>query len=81
MPLNCSSEQYAKLGGQFCPVCNGKNIDPAPPSWPENGVITMWIGCDDCRHVWKEIYNLTGFTELEISPQTIAPKDLDSINQ
>jgi len=68
-----TSEQYAILKGESCPVCGGTHLDRAPPSRPEDGEITVWVGCDGCRHAWKERYALSGYSELAFSPQPARP--------
>lgn len=63
-----SSVDYAATGGESCPVCGSAELDKAPASWPEKGEISVWVGCDACRHTWTESYRLAGYTELEQSP-------------
>lgn len=69
-----ASELYAHSKGESCPVCGGTSLDRALPSWPENGEITAWVGCDSCRHVWMEKYCLSGYSDLEFSPQPSRPQ-------
>ena len=61
--------EYTNHNGHSCPVCGGKILDKAPPSWPEVGKIFVWVGCESCRHTWREIYQLQGYDELTHSPK------------
>lgn len=58
---------YAQAKGKSCPVCGSGELDRAPPSCSENGSIVVWVGCDSCRHVWLENYQLTGYIDLELA--------------
>jgi hypothetical protein len=66
-----SSELYAQAKGKSCPVCGSHELDRAPPSGSENGLIIVWIGCHVCRHVWLENYQLTGYSDLELTVQSV----------
>lgn len=62
---------YATAKGQSCPACGSAELDRAPPSSSENGVIIAWVGCDACRHVWLENYQLAGYSDLELTVQPV----------
>jgi len=64
-----SSELYVQTKGKSCPVCGSRELDRAPPSCSENGLIIAWVGCTVCRHVWLENYQLTGYSDLELTVQ------------
>lgn len=64
-----SSELYIQAKGKSCPVCGSHELDRAPPSCSKNGLIIAWVGCDLCRHVWLENYQLTGYSDLQLTVQ------------
>lgn len=66
-----SPELYVQKKGKSCPACGSSELDRAPPSCSENGVIIAWVGCDVCRHVWLENYQLTGYSDLELTVQPV----------
>lgn len=70
-----SSELYAEGKGESCPVCGSEALDRAPPSSSENGAIIVWVGCESCRHVWLENYQLTGYSDLQLTnrPPNVSP--------
>lgn len=61
------SEIYAEAQGESCPVCGSTELDRAPPSPSQNGSIIAWVGCETCRHVWLEHYQLTGYSDLALT--------------
>lgn len=62
---------YAQAKGKSCPACGSFELDRAPPSCSENGLIIAWVGCDVCRHVWLENYQLTGYSDLGLTVQPV----------
>lgn len=66
-----SSDSYAQAIGQLCPVCGSRELDRAAASGSEGGRIIVWVGCEVCRHVWLENYQLMGYTDLELSVQPV----------
>jgi hypothetical protein len=66
-----SSDSYAQAKGQVCPVCGSRELDRAPASGSESGKVIVWVGCEICRHVWLENYQLIGYTDLELSVQPV----------
>ena len=71
VPMN--EKDFVSSKGEMCPSCGGTSLDRAPPSYPERGEITAWVACEACRHVWRESYHLSGYSELQVS--TVPPAE------
>jgi hypothetical protein len=57
-------------------MCESRELDRAPPSSSENGLIIAWVGCVVCRHVWLENYQLIGYSDLAL---TVQPTDASPV--
>ena len=71
-----SQDEYVSKQGQACPLCGSADLDRAPACSEPGGVMTAWVGCENCRSTWQETYNLGGFDELtDKRGESVAPAD------
>jgi hypothetical protein len=59
-----TSEQYAS-SGLLCPICNSKTINQDCIESGDHNA-TANCRCDTCGAEWTEIYQLTGYANLEV---------------
>ena len=60
-----TSEQYCVYNGQHCPSCKSSNIFSGDLDWNDGGQVTQAVSCSDCRMNWTDVYDLSGYTDLE----------------
>jgi transposase-like protein len=59
-----SVRYYVERYGQMCPACDsgsisGNNINV------DGDLVTQNVSCSDCLATWKDLYQLTGYADLE----------------
>jgi C4-type Zn-finger protein len=61
-----TNEHYVAKMGNHCPVCEGRDIDSSA-NGAEYGEdwCSVSVECENCGATWKDIYKLTGFSDLE----------------
>lgn len=60
---------YVKNQGNHCPSCRSANITGGPFD-VDGGEATQEMGCDECGASWEDLYNLTGYLNLDIPKKT-----------
>jgi len=61
---NKQQESHVKNCGNNCPKCNSKNIESTAPVDVDGAFASQEITCCDCDAVWKDNYELTGFSDF-----------------
>jgi RNA polymerase subunit RPABC4/transcription elongation factor Spt4 len=59
-----SSDDYAKTGGQFCPVCGSDELTGGSLS-TNSGYVTQSVGCSNCSAEWTDLAILIGYQDLK----------------
>lgn len=60
-----SSDEYAGDGGVRCPVCDSYRIEGDGSVEINDGSAAQPVRCLDCKAVWIDEYNLTGYIGLK----------------
>jgi RNase P subunit RPR2 len=61
-----SPEEYADIGGLHCPACRASSIDGHDWTVDSKGQATWKCTCNECGASWIDIYQLTGYANLEL---------------
>lgn len=61
-----SDEYYVQKAGLCCPVCRSSNIGAHAIHQAEARTAWQEVRCNACGSTWNDIYNLTGFDDLEV---------------
>lgn len=57
-------EQYAATKGTRCPCCNSEELSGSSIDVVE-GEAFQEMSCVNCEAMWKDVYRLVGYDELE----------------
>jgi hypothetical protein len=59
-----SSDAYAKMEGQFCPVCGSDELTGGSFN-TDSGYVTQKVGCGNCGAEWTDLAKLIGYQDLK----------------
>jgi len=60
-----TSDEYVGKLGLRCPHCHSDSISGGEVNI-DAGTATQEVTCDDCDAEWLDVYNLTGYADLQI---------------
>lgn len=59
-----SQRKYVKSKGVICPHCKKTNISADSPEI-DGDIVWVNVSCANCEATWTDIYELTGYDNLE----------------
>lgn len=59
-------KKYVETGGQYCPYCNGKQIEGGSVDIQDAGAVQE-VSCLECEATWEDFYKLTEAWEIDES--------------
>lgn len=63
-----SQKAYVKASGCICPACRKSNVSADHPEI-DGSVVWVNVSCQDCDAQWTDVYELTGYSNLEVSDE------------
>lgn len=61
-----TSDEYFVRGGSLCPNCGSKNMEGTGKSNTDDTWHSEGILCLDCKATWDDIYDLSGYDNLQV---------------
>jgi DNA-directed RNA polymerase subunit M/transcription elongation factor TFIIS len=66
-----TQEQHARTSCSHCPACNSTNISRFYDTMEyDDNRASIDIECYDCGASWKDVYTITGYSNLETAQLT-----------
>lgn len=59
-----SQKAYVKSKGIICPHCKGNSVSVDHPE-VDGQIVFVGVECPECSSTWEDVYELTGYDNLE----------------